>query len=471
MPYRILFITYTHSNGGGAENLLTTLVNNLDPHLYRIDIVEIQEFPVKKEPLNKEITLLHPFIKHNSRWTRKAIMYILYHNPEIIKNLFRLYNYDIIITWNYQLPSFCLRAFKKEAKIAYFHTDIYDLLTDKTNDFFNTLQLQAWSTADKIITISQKSLRSLQEILPSLYYKSQIIFNGCDLVRIRQLSLEEAFRGLPSSFSPNIVIGIGRLETRKNFQLLIRAVSKIIHTGVNCSLLLLGDGELREELDRLVIEEGITSHVYFSGYQNNPYPYIRAAKVLCVTSLSEGFPIAVMEAMTLGKPFVTTPVAGASEELADNQRCGLVSEWDVDEYSACIKRLLTDDNLYAAMSNNCATRAQDFSIDKYVKNFDGLINEVMQNRSIDQSKEPENHFNELRAMIYFSFSFVFLSHIFDDNLQAAYRRLKKHPGPVNTIKLMYRFSRDVLWLCIFPLTFIMSFVEIIKIRKNNEVEA
>jgi hypothetical protein len=88
--YKLLFITYTHSNGGGAENVLTTLVNHLDPVKYTIDIIEVNQFLIKTEPLNKEIHLLSPMVKANKLFD-STIKYILHEKPEIIKQLFRLY--------------------------------------------------------------------------------------------------------------------------------------------------------------------------------------------------------------------------------------------------------------------------------------------------------------------------------------------------------------------------------------------
>ena len=57
---KLLFITYTHSNGGGAEKVLTTFVNNLDSTKYDISIFEIVQYNVKREPINSNIKLLPP---------------------------------------------------------------------------------------------------------------------------------------------------------------------------------------------------------------------------------------------------------------------------------------------------------------------------------------------------------------------------------------------------------------------------
>jgi glycosyltransferase involved in cell wall biosynthesis len=467
--------------GGGAENLLTNLVNNLNLDSYNIDIIEVDGFSVKKEPINKRIRLFQPFFKHKSYLTGKAIKHILYYHPEIIKYLFKLYNYDIVIAWSNKLPSFCLQAFKSEAKIAWFHGALTDLLCDVPDietDFLRKVQLQAWSTADKIVAVSQKSLQALNDIYPSLQHKTKTILNGSDLAKIKRLSQEHLPLELPQCFNSNIIAGIVRLEENKNFQLLIRSVSKVIHSGIDCYLLILGDGELRGKLEKLTSEERISSRVLFLGYQNNPYPFINKIKILCVTSFSEGLPLGTLEAMTLGKPFVTTPVAGASEELAWNQKCGLVSEWDVDEYSSCIKNLLKDDDLYARMSRDCIIRAQEFSIERYVENFKNLINEVMNSPprnialSINAVKNAEkrNRLTEFKAILYFALSYSFLAHYRfwrNRNVRTTYQRFKIQPSVLNIIKLIYRLLPPIFEIIVFPFTFFIALVKICKKRNAN----
>ena len=117
----------------------------------------------------------------------------------------------------------------------------------------------------------------------------------------------------------------------------------------------------------------ISDFVHFCGYKNNPYPYIAASRIFCLTSYSEGFPTVAIETMSLGIPFVTTPVSGASEELADGGKCGLVSDWKAEEYADKLQKLLTDSELYEQMSKNCLEHVKDYSVEQYVSAFEKVL--------------------------------------------------------------------------------------------------
>jgi len=455
--YKILFITYTHSNGGGAENVLTTLVNNLDPDHYAIDIIEVVQFLVRKEPLNKNIRLLSPMIKAENKIFESTIYHILYEKPEIIKPLFRLYGYDVIITWNYQLPSFCLRSFKNEIKIAWFHGAIYDFLPDAIDarpEHHKQLQLKTWETADRIVTISEKSLQSLKDIFPELAFKAEIIHNGFDFSKIQRLSIKNSEITIPTDIK-NIIIGVGRFDKNKNFELLIRAVSRVIHSGTNCFLIILGHGELLSALEEIAVKEKIKDFVLFAGYQQNPYPYFKLSKIVCLTSFSEGWPTVIIEGMFLGKPFVTTPVAGASEELSDNGKCGLVSDWNIEEYAACIRKLLTDQNLYNKMSENCKEKVKQFSVENTTVQFDVLIEKLYDTYVLNKKKQSKN--DRIQAIYHFACIYSSIN-IKDTQLLFAYNRYKNNKSLINIIKLIYRLTLTIINCFLFPFRFCTGFV-------------
>ncbi len=384
---KILFITHTHSAGGGAEKVLTTLVNALEPSKYEIAIQEVYAWNVKKEPINNNIKLLKPIIQDDfeSEFNKQFKRYCIEQYPNLIRAVNDWEDYDVIISWNYQCPSFLLQAFTDKQTIAWFHGAIDDLNPNtnlKQIKYNYNLQYKSWINVDKIITISNRSLKSLN-YFPVFMSKASIIHNAFNIKEVIEKSKQECTFNFEDCNEP-FLICIGRLDSNKNFSIVIKALSKLNLEGISCSLIIIGQGQEQTYLENLVNKLNIQDKVFFLGYQQNPIPYILNSKLLCLSSISEGWGVVVCEGMALGKPFITTPVAGASEELADNGKCGLISDWAVDEYAKQIKALLTDEEVYTQMSENCKEKIEEFSIEKTVAKFDDLI------FSLSEKKEKKN---------------------------------------------------------------------------------
>jgi glycosyltransferase involved in cell wall biosynthesis len=389
---RILFITHTLSMGGGAEKVLAMLLGGIAGR-YQIDVLErtedtthIYELPGVQKLRSMSYTAAAAAKYHKNRFLQRiwltALKLLILLMPAVIYRKYVRGEYDYEISFNYLFTSF-LAAHSKNRnskKIMWIHGSIEDLEYKQYRGLSRIIyhicficQKKAFGRADVITAISNKTKQSIETLYPEYKDKITILYNGCDIEIIQKKSLESISNPLSPNNKQNVILGIGKLDKRKNFELLIYAVSRVIHAGIPCSLVLVGDGELRSRLETIAEKEGIAEKVFFAGFEANPYPYFRLAKIVCVSSFAEGFPTVVLEALVLGKPFVTTPVAGASEELSDGGRCGLVSCWDAGEYAACVQRLLADGELYAAMSRNCAEKAKEFSIERFAGNFNNLL--------------------------------------------------------------------------------------------------
>jgi glycosyltransferase involved in cell wall biosynthesis len=443
MKINLLFITPTHSHGGGTESSLTNLVNHLDPEKYRVDIVEIRHDFVREEPLRAGVTLLPPFNTCRHRLLKGAIEHLIVKRPTEIKALFRLYHYDVVIAWSDGFSAYCLRGFEGAARIAWCH---------HWDDGLESRHLEAWSAADKIVAVSNGTLRDITRIFPALTQKTLVLHNGCDIERARALA--EAEISLP--FKKNIIAAAGRLEARKNYGLLIRAVSRVKRSGVECALVICGrDGEGEEgksegaRLRELAESEGIADAVFFAGFVENQYPLFKAAKIIAVSALLEGWGMTVVEGMALGKPFVTTPVAGASDELADGGNCGLVADWDVESYAACLKKLLTDEALYEKMSKRCLEKVKEFSVEAASRNFDALITEVLP-RGASKKQDNPLRGSAVRAVFAFAWAFAVVK---TTPVASAFKRLRKNFSPSACAKLAYRLGAALLATVGFPLMF------------------
>lgn len=123
---KILFITCTHSGGGGAETVLTTLVNHF-PKDWHIDILEIMNYSVKKEPINQNINLLSPLANSSYKAIDRVMLHMCVKHPDVIKTLRGLNGYDVVIGWTHKEATFMLVAFNDCKKIAWFHEMVDNL--------------------------------------------------------------------------------------------------------------------------------------------------------------------------------------------------------------------------------------------------------------------------------------------------------------------------------------------------------
>lgn len=115
---------------------------------------------------------------------------------------------------------------------------------------------------------------------------------------------------LESSFSfpdaSKLFVTVGRLSPEKNQARIIRAFATVLGTHPDAMLVVIGDGPLRTELERLVINLGIESSVFFSGLQENPYPYMKMADCFVFSSEYEGQGLVILESLVLGVSVIST---------------------------------------------------------------------------------------------------------------------------------------------------------------------
>lgn len=118
-----------------------------------------------------------------------------------------------------------------------------------------------------------------------------------------------------------IILGVGELSYRKDFATLIRAFAQV-RKHKDCRLVILGEGKRRAALEQLSYQLGIRTHIDFLGYISDPYPYIFHADLLALSSLWEGLPVVLVEALALGTPVVSTACPSGPQEVLQNGKYG-----------------------------------------------------------------------------------------------------------------------------------------------------
>lgn len=189
------------------------------------------------------------------------------------------------------------------------------------------------------------------------------------VVSSRLYKLSEQDTGHPWMDCPTspVILAVGRLEPIKDFSSLLRAFAKVRQQR-ECRLILLGEGRERDKLRNLSRELNIQHEVSMPGFSTNPYAFMRRASVVVLSSRSEGAPLVLIEAMTLGIPVVATDCGGPREILRGGTVGPLTPIGDVDALQRSIMEVMDDppaaDILKEATNRYSATESAKSYLDR-----------------------------------------------------------------------------------------------------------
>ena len=369
---KILFFLWSFSLGGGAEKILSTIVSNLDLEKYQIDILEMEHFDKGYEAVPEGVHILKPYKKKSYGRFIDAILWRLrIYFPTLVRNWLIKDDYDIEVSFTIMNPAFPFSKRKEVKKIAWIHGSIEAFLKEEQAHYRNN-HFEQLSHVDKIIAISKKTRESIETVYPMFQNKLQTIYNGYDFTVL----LEKSEEITPVTLEKNSICVIGRLEDLKGTDRVLEVFNELQNEVNDVHLYYIGSGEqeifLKEEVERLQLR----NKVHFLGYQKNPYSILKQAKVLCSLSKQEGFSGAVVEAVTLGIPFVSTNVGGALE-LSNDGQFGEVIETN-QEAIAALKKYITGER---KISENYSEFIEQFTIEKQLQQIEELFQSSKEERS------------------------------------------------------------------------------------------
>jgi len=232
---------------------------------------------------------------------------------------------------------------------------------------------------DKVIAVSYK----LQCELTSLGLsnnKIRLIYNGIDVIQTKKsedwASLRQQF-GIPPEA---ILLGaVGRLENIKGHLYLLEAIKILRGTNKMYHLAIAGDGPLREELTNYIHRHHLESCVTLLGFVERIHDFLSMIDVYIMPSLSEGMPLALLEAMSYSKPVVASAVGGINEVITHDKNGILVSPADSDRLAIAIQDSLRDATRMAKIgTEGYRTIEERFTSQVMVQNYINLYSETLQ---------------------------------------------------------------------------------------------
>ncbi|MDG1302026.1 MAG: glycosyltransferase, partial [Opitutae bacterium] len=191
--------------------------------------------------------------------------------------------------------------------------------------------------ADKITANSENTLQELE---------TQLGLSSSQLQLIRNPVVMPSLTGRSGSDNEITILGCGRLIPQKDFATLIRAVA-IVRKKRRCRLVIIGDGSERDHLLTLAYELGFSSEEFqLPGFVDNVEDFYQAADLFVLSSMWEGLPNVVLEALSYGLPVVATDCSGGTREIFEcNEARFLVGVGAVEELAARINCMLDESNL------------------------------------------------------------------------------------------------------------------------------
>ena len=200
----------------------------------------------------------------------------------------------------------------------------------------------------RLISLPEKIKRAAFVVAVSSFGKSQL-YRWCEhehwsKIHVVHCGVDEMFLRKPPTGVPNEpqLVCVGRLSEQKGHLLLIEAARRLAAEGCQFKLVLAGDGELRSQIETMIAQFELQECIEITGWVSNTevQKQILASRALVLPSFAEGLPVVIMEALALGRPVISTYIAGIPE-LVEPGTCGwLVPSGSVEALTAVMRSVL-----------------------------------------------------------------------------------------------------------------------------------
>ena len=366
MSQKKIIIYIPNLSGGGTERFYT----QLSKFLANIEKFSITYF--YSINLNNTKYSNNRFIQYRKTASRKSIFAIL----QIVLFTWRNKNSLILTAQNHPNVLFSLFRFLLpiKTKLIISERAFTDLALEDSkmlsSKLINKLIPFSYPKADYIHCLTKRIANHLVSKYKLPKEKIVVIPNFVDVLSIEKSSKKNIFLKKEDKllFESPYIISMGRLHNQKGYKYLLKAFSNISNQ-IPHNLIILGEGPLLNDLKNQVKILNIEKRVFFVGFIENPYPILRDAKLFVLSSLYEGMPNVLLEAISLSVPIVSSNCpSGPMEILGNKYKNLLYSPRDTVTLSKLIIQQINKPEIIPISFLN-----KSFSIDKVLKDHDELI--------------------------------------------------------------------------------------------------
>lgn len=356
-------------SGGGAEKVVQILLEQVSTEKdLKIILILLENKITYQIPKDVEVIYLFPYFNN---YFQKFISIFL--GALKLRNIIFKYNIPVII-------SFLERSNFVNLLAKFFGCSHYTIISEHTNleytygsralknSIVKLLLKLLYRKADRIIAVSNGVKKVLIKVFKIDEGKIQVIYNPCDINKIKKLSMEKVEYPWFNEKLP-IIITMGRLIESKGHGKLIQTFAEI-KKQIPSRLVIIGEGNLRKQLERLTVKFGVEKDIAFLGWQENPYKYMSKSNLFVLSSNSESFGIVLVEAMVCGVPVVSFDCESGPREILDNGEYGiLVPVGDIEGLSEAVINILKNNGLREKIIQRAKKRVHIFNTKDIAKKY------------------------------------------------------------------------------------------------------
>ncbi|OUS78068.1 glycosyl transferase [Paenibacillus sp. MY03] len=396
MKKKLLFVIPSLAAGGG-ERSLVNLLSQIDYSKFDVDVFLFHQVGMFLEHLPEQVSLLpHPinyrrfilplsqslaaFLSRGQfRLAYRRLRYAMVHRTPLSvgereqkawKHMAETLQgftgvYDTAIGFLEKTSIYmCVDHIRANSKIGWIHNDYLKLETNAAFDqrYFRRL--------NHIVTVSDECAATLKSVFSEQSNKVSIIHNIVSpniICRLAQHVQQDLFERRDQE---TVILTIGRLHSQKGLELAVEACRILLDRGLSIQWNVIGEGEERESLDRLIDRYRLGQSFRLLGLRSNPYPYLHQADIYVQTSRFEGKSIAIDEAKILNKPIVVTNFSTAKDQIRHDVD-GLIVGMNAESIADGIMRLIENKELRNRLSQ--ALSGMDLGTEDEIKKLYQLL--------------------------------------------------------------------------------------------------
>lgn len=362
---------------GGAETVFTNIIKNINKSKFCIKVVTERDH----ELFTDEIKAAVPydcFIKTERSavrdfWNKIVIKLSLVLSEKNIRKYFIRGNYDVEVAFceGYSTKIIGNSGKKNCKKIAWVHTDV--IKNPWSEKIFGSAEEEkkCYEKFDAIVCVAETMKESFIKKY-GMAEKVHVLYNPLDFESVIKKSEEKT----DFKFGDGMKFVLaGTFIKIKGFDRFVKVCKRLKDDGELFSALIMGDGEEKENIKKIIAETNLGDTVRILDFQTNPYKYIAHSDVYVCSSYAEGYSTAVSESVALNVPVITTECSGMREIFGENE-CGIICENSEDGLYSAMKKVLENPSLLEKFSAEEKKRANDFSLQKRVKAIEDFLESV-----------------------------------------------------------------------------------------------